>query len=54
MLPGMVPWTVILISQMRFRKAEPQSLVNHPFKMPFSPYSNYLSLSTSSEKEVIE
>ncbi|XIF20191.1 MAG: amino acid permease [Acetilactobacillus jinshanensis] len=43
-LPGMVPWTVILISQMRFRKAEPQSLVNHPFKMPFSPYSNYFAL----------
>lgn len=43
-LPGMVPWAVILISQIRFRKLEPQSLVNHPFKMPFSPYSNYLAL----------
>ncbi|WP_236747652.1 amino acid permease [Acetilactobacillus jinshanensis] len=43
-LPGMVPWIVILISQMRFRKIEPQSLHNHPFKMPWSPFSNYGAL----------
>lgn len=43
-LPGMVPWAVILISQMRFRQIEPQSLSHHPFKMPFSPYSNYMAL----------
>ncbi|WP_251067916.1 amino acid permease [Apilactobacillus xinyiensis] len=43
-LPGMVPWVVILISQIEFRKQHPEELENHPFKMPFSPYSNYITL----------
>ncbi|KRM69753.1 amino acid H(+) symporter [Apilactobacillus ozensis DSM 23829 = JCM 17196] len=43
-LPGMVPWAVILISQIRFRKQHPEELKNHPFKMPLSPYSNYITL----------
>lgn len=43
-LPGMVPWFVILISQMRFRKRYGKKIATHPFKMPFSPYSNYLTL----------
>ncbi len=43
-LPGMVPWVVILISEIRFRKQHPEDLKNHSFKMPFSPYSNYLTL----------
>lgn len=43
-LPGMIPWIVILISEIKFRKSHSKEMVNHPFKMPFSPYTNYLSL----------
>ncbi len=43
-LPGMVPWFVILISQIEFRKQHKAKMDQHPFKMPFSPYSNYLTL----------
>ncbi|KRM54575.1 amino acid permease [Lacticaseibacillus sharpeae JCM 1186 = DSM 20505] len=43
-LPGMVPWVVILISEMRFRKVHADKMAQHPFKMPFAPYSNYLTL----------
>lgn len=43
-LPGMVPWVVILISHLKFRKKNKEFLINHPFKMPLSPYTNYLSL----------
>ncbi|TKI57807.1 amino acid permease [Brevibacillus antibioticus] len=43
-LPGMVPWFVILISQIRFRKAKGTEMDSHPFKMPFAPVSNYLTI----------
>lgn len=43
-LPGMVPWFVILISQIRFRKIRGAEMDNHPFKMPFAPVTNYLTL----------
>lgn len=43
-LPGMVPWIVILISEIKFRKIHADQMHNHPFKMPFSPYTNYLTL----------
>lgn len=43
-LPGMVPWFVILISEIEFRKQHPEEMVDHPFKMPFAPYSNYVTL----------
>ncbi|MHA8110300.1 amino acid permease [Lactobacillaceae bacterium Melli_B4] len=43
-LPGMVPWFVILVSEMRFRKMHPEELEGHPFQMPFAPYSNYVTL----------
>ncbi|WP_286136921.1 amino acid permease [Philodulcilactobacillus myokoensis] len=43
-LPGMVPWFVILVSQLRFRKENPELMKQHTFKMPFSPYSNYIAL----------
>ncbi len=43
-LPGMVPWFVILISEIEFRKQNPQHMANHPFKMPFAPWSNYVTL----------
>lgn len=43
-LPGMVPWFVILISQIAFRKQQAEKMATHPFKMPWSPYSNYITL----------
>ena len=48
-LPGMVPWIVILISQIKFRKKHPIEMLEHPFKMPLSPYTNYLSLAFLAE-----
>lgn len=43
-LPGMVPWFVILISEIKFQKVHADKMTDHPFKMPFAPYSNYLTL----------
>lgn len=43
-LPGMVPWVVILLSEINFRKVHADKMADHPFKMPFAPYSNYLTL----------
>ncbi|MFD1485100.1 amino acid permease [Lacticaseibacillus baoqingensis] len=43
-LPGMVPWVVILISETRFRKLHADQMAAHPFKMPGAPYTNYLTL----------
>ncbi|WP_430539997.1 amino acid permease [Neobacillus drentensis] len=43
-LPGMIPWFVILISQIRFRKVQGDKMDKHPFKMPFTPVSNYLTI----------
>ncbi|KRM82741.1 GABA permease [Limosilactobacillus coleohominis DSM 14060] len=43
-LPGMVPWFVILLSELNFRKAHPERLNDHPFKMPLYPAYNYFSL----------
>ena len=43
-LPGMVPWFVILISQIAFRKQHAEKMATYPFKMPWSPYSNYITL----------
>lgn len=43
-LPGMVPWIVILVSEIHFRKRYADKMVDHPFKMPFAPYSNYATL----------
>ena len=43
-LPGMIPWFVILISQINFRKAKGAEMNNHPFKMPFAPVTNYLTI----------
>ena len=36
-LPGMVPWFIILISELNFRRNNPAELKDHPFKMPFYP-----------------
>jgi AAT family amino acid transporter len=43
-LPGMVPWFVILLSELRFRRANPELIQKHPFVMPFYPMSNYLAI----------
>ncbi|MCD8810219.1 amino acid permease [Mammaliicoccus sciuri] len=43
-LPGMVPWFMILFSHIQFRRNHSDEIKNHPFKMPFAPYSNYLTL----------
>jgi len=43
-LPGMVPWFVILISQIRFRKIKGAALDQHPFKMPLAPVTNYVTI----------
>jgi amino acid transporter, AAT family len=43
-LPGMIPWFVILISQIQFRKVKGDQMDKHPFKMPFAPVSNYLTI----------
>lgn len=43
-LPGMVPWFVILMSELNFRKFHPEQLRDHPFKMPLYPAYNYFSL----------
>lgn len=43
-LPGMVPWFVLLITQIRFRQQHQREMAQHPFTMPFSPWSNYLTV----------
>ncbi|MDC7770955.1 amino acid permease [Priestia megaterium] len=43
-LPGMIPWFIILISQIRFRKAKGTEMDSHPFKMPFAPVTNYVTI----------
>lgn len=40
----MVPWFVILISQINFRKEKGAEMKDHPFKMPFAPVTNYLTI----------
>lgn len=43
-LPGMVPWFVILISQLRFRQLHQQALTTHSFRSMLFPYVNYLTI----------
>ncbi len=43
-LPGMVPWFVILISQLRFRQAHKEAIASHPFRSILFPYANYLTM----------
>lgn len=42
-LPGMIPWFVILLAELRFRRNNPDLLENHPFKLPLYPFSNYFA-----------
>ena len=43
-LPGMVAWFVILLAEYQFRKRNPDLMVDHPFKLPLFPYSNFFAL----------
>ncbi|WP_125713143.1 amino acid permease [Companilactobacillus kedongensis] len=43
-LPGMVPWFVILFSELKFRKVNKAHMDEHPFKMPWYPFSNYFAI----------
>ena len=43
-LPGMIPWFMILISHLRFRKLHPEQLEGHPFKMPGGSFANYITI----------
>ena len=42
-LPGMVPWFVILLAELKFRHNNPNVMENHPFKLPLYPLSNYFA-----------
>ncbi|MCC7667152.1 amino acid permease [Liquorilactobacillus satsumensis] len=42
-LPGMIPWFVILLAELRFRRENPELMTAHPFKLPLYPYSNYFA-----------
>lgn len=43
-LPGMIPWFVILWAELRFRRNNPALLKDHPFKLPLYPFSNYFAM----------
>lgn len=43
-LPGMIPWFVVLISQIRFREQHRAALAAHPFKSVLFPWVNYLTM----------
>jgi AAT family amino acid transporter len=40
----MVPWFVILISQLRFRQAHKQAIASHPFRSILFPWANYATM----------
>ena len=42
-LPGMIPWFVILLADLKFRRNNQDLLVDHPFKLPLYPVSNYFA-----------
>lgn len=43
-LPGMVPWFVILLAEWRFRRKNAAALAHHPFKMPGFPFTTYFAV----------
>jgi AAT family amino acid transporter len=43
-LPGMVPWFMILISHLRFRKLYPEKAEGHPFTMPGGKFASYVTI----------
>ena len=42
-LPGMIPWFVILLAELRFRRHNKGAMQDHPFKLPLYPFSNYFA-----------
>lgn len=42
-LPGMIPWFVILLAELKFRKHNQEQMQDHPFKLPLYPFSNYFA-----------
>ncbi len=42
-LPGMIPWFVILLAELRFRRNNQEMMADHPFKLPLYPFSNYFA-----------
>lgn len=42
-LPGMIPWFVILLAELKFRHNNPEMMKEHPFKLPLYPLSNYFA-----------
>lgn len=42
-LPGMVPWFVILLAELKFRHNNPDLMKEHPFKLPLYPVANYFA-----------
>ena len=42
-LPGMIPWFVILLAELRFRRHNQDMMKDHPFKLPLYPFSNYFA-----------
>ncbi|GAA2956852.1 hypothetical protein GCM10019995_09350 [Lactobacillus kefiranofaciens subsp. kefirgranum] len=42
-LPGMIPWFVILLAELRFRRNNKEIIKQHPFKLPLYPFSNYFA-----------
>lgn len=43
-LPGMAPWFVLCISQLKFREKWGKEMDSHPFKSPLYPISNYFTI----------
>jgi AAT family amino acid transporter len=43
-LPGMIPWFVLCIAQIKFRNKWKGEMKSHPFKSPLYPISNYFSI----------
>ncbi|AMY06442.1 amino acid permease [Staphylococcus condimenti] len=43
-LPGMIPWFMILISHIRFRRLHPEEVQGHPFTMPGGVGASYLTI----------
>jgi AAT family amino acid transporter len=38
----MIPWVVLCISQIKFRKEHAEEMADHPFKSKLFPYANYI------------
>ena len=39
----MIPWFVILLAELKFRRNNAETMEDHPFKLPLYPFSNYFA-----------